>query len=473
MSSINTETKQKIETWFEQHKDEMICDLGKVIAVNSVRTAAEDGAPFGKGPREALARAAAMLESRGLEVNNFEDIIITADIGPQPPVMGILAHLDVVDAGDGWNTDPYEMAIKDGKIYGRGTVDNKGPAIAAMYAMFCARDLCPKLKSGARLILGSGEETGCTDIGQYISKNEAPPNVFTPDADYPVVNTEKGRAAVFFGTSWEKDVKLPRVVSLTGGKTINIVPNRAEAVVEGFTINQLETYCMISSAQTGAKIAVSAGEAGLTITAEGTSTHAATPDLGVNAQTAILDMLSAIPFADSKAYDCIKALNRLFPHRDYYGKALGVAMEDEISGKLTLSFGVMRLTEYEFAGNFDSRTPACADKVDLMGMIREALDKEGIAITNSNMSTCHHTPGDSLFIRTLLGIYEDYTGNAGECLAIGGQTYVHNIEGGVAFGCEMPGIENHIHGANEFIGVEQLVVSAKMFAHTIIEMCGN
>ena len=88
------------------------------------------------------------------------------------------------------------------------------------------------------------------------------------------------------------------------------------------------------------------------------------------------------------------------------------------------------------------------------------------------MSRCHHTPGDNDFVKSLLRIYEDYTGNPGQCLAIGGQTYVHEIPGGVAFGCEMPGTENHIHGANEFIGIDQLIISAKMFAQAIIETCG-
>jgi succinyl-diaminopimelate desuccinylase len=193
----------------------------------------------------------------------------------------------------------------------------------------------------------------------------------------------------------------------------------------------------------------------------------------VNAQTALIDMLAGMPFAETKGYQYICALSRLFPHGDYNGRALGIAMSDEESGELTLNFGVLGFTDTEFSGNFDSRTPACADETDLTGMVREAFEREGINLTNSKISKCHHTPQDSEFVQTLLRIYEEYTGNPGGCLIMGGQTYVHEIEGGVAFGCKMPGVNNNVHGANEFTSVEHLIVSAKMFAQAIIDICGE
>ena len=474
MRSMNVnraQTMRRIEDWFGLHRDEMIEDLGRLLAINSVRSAAENGAPYGSGPRAALALARSMLEERGFAVSDFEDIIITADLGPSPPLMGILAHLDIVAAGDGWETDPFAMTIKDSRIYGRGATDNKGPAVASMYAMYCARDLFPELQSGFRLLLGSGEEVGCLDIAQYIEKNDPPPNVFTPDADYPVVNIEKGRITPFFRASWEKYAELPRVISIVGGKTTNVVPGSAEAIVEGFSFDEADKYCLEYSSKTGAVISAREDGGQMIITAEGVSTHAASPHLGINAQTALVEMLSAMPFARSAGFEYIRALNRLFPHGDYLGRALGIAMSDEKSGELTVNFGVLNYTMVDFTGNFDSRTPACADKADLPGMVQTALLREGITMTDHTLSHCHHTPEESPFVRTLLSIYEEYTGGAGECLAIGGQTYVHEIPGGVAFGCEFPGADNSIHGAGEFIGVEQLLISAKMFAMAIIDMC--
>jgi len=463
--------RQKIEDWFEKNSDEMIKDLGRFVEIKSVKGPPAPGAPFGPASREVLKLAEDMLLQRGFEVDVFEDVMISADLGPEPPVMGIAAHLDVVAAGEGWDTDPYTMVVKDGRIFGRGVSDDKGPSIASMYALYCVRDLFPELSRGFRLILGSAEETGCEDIARYLEKVEPPRYVFTPDAYYPLVNVEKGRVTAYFSASWEKEDGLPRVISITGGKTMNVVPNRAEAVVEGFRLDEVEMQCMISSAQTGALITVYAGEDGIVITSEGTSTHAATPELGLNAQTALIDMLASMPFADSKSRDYVRALNQLFPHGDYHGKALGIAMCDDISGDLTLNFGVLQLTEIGFSANFDSRTPACADETDLIGMIADVLGSEGIALTNSVISNCHHTPESDEFVQKLLGIYTEYTGNQGECLIMGGQTYVHEIPGGVAFGCKPPGVDNFIHGANEFISIDQLIVSAKMFAHAIVDMC--
>jgi len=464
------ELRIKIDNWFDEHSDEMINDLAGIIAVNSVRSKSEKGAPYGVESRAVLTLAQTMLEKRGFEVNVFEDMMITAELGPTPPLLGILAHLDIVDAGEGWDTDPLKLSIKDGKLYGRGVLDNKGPAVAAMYALYCARDIYPKLRNGVQLILGSGEETGFDDVAQYLKKNTPPPNVFTPDAEYPVVNIEKGRFVPFFGAKWEKDTTLPRVISITGGKTPNVVPNHAKAVIEGFSAEDAELFCREYSDKTGVIISAASDSNMINITAEGTAAHASLPERGNNAQTALLKMLAEMPFAKSCGFDYICALSRLFPHGDYHGTALGIDKSDDKTGRITVNFGVLRFTEFEFSGNFDSRTPACSDD-DLFGKTKAALEREGIDITYHDIKKCHHTPEETEFVQKLLNIYEEYTGQPGKCISMGGLTYVHDIPGGVAFGCVMPGEDNRAHGANEFVDLNQLVLSAKMFTQAIIDMC--
>ncbi|MCL2152816.1 MAG: Sapep family Mn(2+)-dependent dipeptidase [Oscillospiraceae bacterium] len=463
--------RQEIDDWIESHVDEMSADLGRLMEVKSVKGPIEDGAPYGAGPKAALELAGSILEARGFETQMFEDMVITADLGLDPPELGILAHVDVVDAGEGWNFDPYKMTLSEGKIYGRGALDNKGPAIAAMYAMFCARDICPNLKKGVRLILGSGEEVGCEDIARYRSENTLPPNLFTPDADFPVVNVEKGRITQFFGATWDKDTTLPRVISITGGKTVNVVPNQSMAVVEGLGISEAEAFSKEYSAKTGALISASMEGGRITINAVGTAAHSAVPREGNNAQTALVEMLAAMPFAPSNGFGYIQALNRLFPHGDYNGSALGIAMNDKLSGTLTVNFGVLELSETGFTANFDSRTPACADETDLPGMIRAALEGEGVTLTDITHSKCHHTPENSKFVQTLLRIFEEYTGKPRKCVKTGGQTYAHGIPGGVAFGCAMLGTNYNMHGANEFFGLQELIASVKMFTSAIIDLC--
>jgi len=480
--SNREELRNKIDVWFDKYSDDMLSDLAKLIEINSVRSKSEAGAPYGTNSRKVLALAQSMLEDRGFNVSLFEDMMITVDFGPAPPHMGILAHLDIVEAGEGWDTDPLKMILKDGNLYGRGVVDNKGPSVAAMYALYCIRDICPQLRHGVQIILGSGEETGFDDITQYLKKNAAPPNVFTPDAEYPIVNIEKGRFVPVFGAKWEKDTRLPRIISITGGNTPNTVPNYAQAVVEGFSIKEVEKFCSEYTQKTGVEIGVTVQPGNdiktdepspCLITAEGTSAHASLPELGNNAQTALIEMLVAMPFAMSTGFEYLCKLNKLFPHGDYRGTALGIDMSDEKTGRITVNFGVLRFTEYEFSGNFDSRTPSCADEVDLFGTVKSTLNHNSIDISYHDITGCHHTPEETEFVQKLLNIYEEYTGQDGKCIAIGGLTYVHDLKGGVAFGCAMPGDDNKVHGVNEFISKEQLITSAKMFTQAIVDMCGG
>jgi len=339
-----------------------------------------------------------------------------------------------------------------------------------MYAMYCVRDLFPDLKHGVQILLGSAEETGFDDIISYRETNILPPNVFTPDAGFPLINVEKGRYVQAFGAKWEKSKELPRIVSITGGKTQNVVPNHATAVIEGFSKDEAETFCKEFTTKTGVNLSVSE-ELMLTITAEGTAAHASMPERGNNAQTALIKMLTSMPFAESESFLNLKALDRLFPHGDNHGKALGVDMKDDIAGRITVNFGVLRFDELEFSGNFDSRTPICADKTDLTDMTRYALENEGLSVSYFDIIESHHVPEDSRFVKNLLRVYEEYTGKPGYCYAMGGLTYAHGIPGGVAFGCTMPDDDNRVHGASEYISKEQLILSAKMFAMSIVDFC--
>lgn len=462
---------QRIDDWFNTHTDEMIEDLAALVEINSVRGEAEPGAPYGAAPKAVLNLAARMLESHGLSVVNFEDRMISADIGSGAAELAILAHLDVVGVSDGWESDPFTLTERDGMLFGRGTSDDKGPATAAMYAMYAAAEINPALKKRCRIILGSAEETGCEDIGIYTAKNEMPPCVFSPDSNFPVVNTEKGRFVAEFSAKWDDSGELPRVTEITGGDTANIVPKVATAVVQGVDMGELVRLCREYSEKTGAQITAEGYNGTAIIAAEGVSAHASHPESGINAQTALLSLLAALPLAPGGAASYIKKLSELFPHGDWNGDAMSVKMADEISGELTLNFGVLKLNQGGFTANFDSRTPACADDADLPARVRATLTDAGLTVDDIDATKCHHTPADGPFVKTLLEIYEDYSDLPGECLALGGSTYVHGIPGGVAFGCELPGIDNRIHGANEFIGRDQLVMSAKMFTRAILEIC--
>lgn len=469
--SRESHLRREIERWFEREKDNMLRDLGRLIAVRSVREEPLPGKPFGEGPAAALREAEEILREMGFAPVNFENLVVTADLNGREPVLGILCHLDVVPEGSGWSTDPFKATIKDGKIYGRGAADDKGPAIAAMYALKAAREIAPELTRGCRIILGSAEETGHEDLTEYRKAHAMPPNLFTPDADYPVVNLEKGRLSPLFEAKWEKSEALPRLAFLTGGETANRVPDQARAEVLGVSMEDVEPLCRRFTEETGARLTAEPMEGGVRVFAAGVGAHAAEPEKGVNAQTALLALLRNLNLADCGSTRAVTALCRLFPHGDTAGRALGIAVEDELSGALTLNFGVLKIDERGLSGGCDLRLPLASTEENTDRALKNALEDAGFTVTGMEKSLVHHTPADTPFVQTLLRVYEAYTGEKGQCQSVGGQTYVHGIPGGVAFGCAFPGTDNRMHAADEFAVIDELILSARMFTQVILEMC--
>lgn len=463
--------RKEIETYFKENKNRILRDIARLIAIKSVREDEKPNMPYGEGPYNALVEATAIAHELGFEVHNFDNHVITVEAGPQPAELGILAHLDVVPEGDGWTFEPYRMLEKDGKIYGRGVIDDKGPAILALYAMAAAKAIAPTLKKGIRIILGTAEETGSEDLDYYFKQATPPPFSFSPDASYPVINIEKGFHSPIFSQNWEDDKTLPRVTHIQGGVTKNIVTLKAYALTEGLDQAKVEAACRAHEEKAGVKFTVTTTDTGLRIDALGVSAHAAFPQEGKNAQTALLALLCELPLADSASSRAIRAMHELFPYGDNEGKAIGVAQKDDISGALTLVFSVLKLTETGFTGRYDSRVPLCGTWENMGSIAIDALKAKGFTVEHERMSAPHHTPAELPFVKTLLDVYEDYTGNKGECIAIGGGTYVHDIEGGVAFGCEMPGVDYRIHGADEFAVIDELMLSGTMFAQIILDMC--
>lgn len=464
--------RKEIEAYFAQNRDRMIADIARLVNIKSVREDAQPGMPFGEGPCRALHEAMAVAGELGLDVANFDNYVMTAEAGPQPAELGILAHLDVVPEGAGWTVaEPYRMTEKDGRIYGRGTSDDKGAAVVSLYAAAAARAIAPQMKKGVRIILGTAEETGSEDLDYYFKKQTPPPFSFSPDAGYPVINIEKGHHSPVFSQTWPVDTALPRVTFFQGGVTKNIVTREAWALTEGLDPDVTATVCRKHEELTGVRFTLSKTDTGLRIDALGIPAHAASPDAGRNAQTALLGLLSDLPLHDSPCARAIRALHELFPYGDNEGRAIGVAQKDDISGALTLVFSVFKLNETGCEGCYDSRTPLCATWENMGSIAVAALKARGFAVTREKMGAPHHTSADLPFVKTLLKVYEDYTGNKGECVAIGGGTYVHDIEGGVAFGCELPGTDNHIHGADEFAVIDELMLSARIFTQVILDMC--
>ncbi len=463
-------TKQ-IFDYIEQNKDNMVSDIAELIAIPSVRGEEKPGAPFGENPAKALKKALEICQSHGFAVKNIENAIGYADMNDKELELGILAHMDVVPVSDGWVTDPFTMAEKDGIIYGRGVADDKGPAVAALYAMKAIKELNIPLKKNVRLILGSDEECGSGDLPYYFNNEKTPKYSFSPDAEFPVINTEKGRFAPFFTSEVSLEGAMPRVCGFNSGSVINAVPDEAVIVVSGLTAEDIRSVAEKISEKISATFIIEDGEK-IKITVKGRAAHASIPHTGINALTAGLELIKALPLADCKSTRLFKALAELFPHGDTEGNALGIAREDEISGKLTASLDIMSFDGTLFKGAADLRLPLACTKENTVDVIEAALKQVGLELRVNRMSKPHHVPSELPFIKTLLRSFETVTGQKGECVAMGGGTYVHDIENGVAFGPVMLESVTNMHGANEQIKVDELLTAAKIYALAIADICG-
>ena len=465
--------RDQIDRYIESKKEEMLKDLGTLVRIDSQRTEASEGKPFGDGPARVLDEALKLMSGYGLKVTDYDHYAVTGDYGNGEKVLDILAHLDVVPVSDEWTvTAPFEPKIVDGRIYGRGTSDNKGPAVAALYAIRAVKDLGIGLSGSVRLILGSDEECGSSDLKHYYSIEKEAPYTFTPDADFPVINLEKGRLALPFTASAPEEGNTV-ILSFEGGDKVNVVPQNAHALIRtGTDCSLVRKAADEIGTQTGVTIRTEEKDDGILISVRGTAAHGSTPELGCNAVTALLRLLSFL-MADEHHHtsDLIKGLDRLFRHGDTKGTAMGIAMQDEKAGELTMNLGILKISDGRLYGEFDIRAPLCANDDNLTAVVRKNLAQIGIKMEDGKMKKPHYVPEDLPFIRILLESYEHYTGEKGECLSTGGGTYVHDLERGVAFGCTMPGEDTHMHGDDEFMEISSLLLSAKIFADVIVKMC--
>lgn len=463
---------EKIDAYFEREKENLLSDLGSLIRIPSVRGEASEVAPFGEEPKKALEKMLSIAKNYGFSVKNIDGYAGEISFNGEDARLAMLGHLDVVPEGDGWTFPPYEMTEKDGKIYGRGTSDDKGPVIAALYAMKCVRELGVKLAGDVRLIVGTSEETGGNDIEYYSEHRGMPPMVFTPDSTFPVTNVERGHFSKHFTLDIDPDASSGgKVVSFNGGFVINAVPNKAKAVLSGFSYESVSALSKSVHGETGVELSLTEENGKIEVLAVGSGAHASTPELGNNPITVLVKLISMLD-SDSATVKPFKALSAFFPHGKTRGEGLGVAMKDEVSGELTMTLDILNFDGAHFDGAFDSRVPLCANEENLAFKVRDELLKAGFALDSTFITPIHYVDENSEFIKKLLEAYEEVSGRKGYCEAIGGGTYVHDIEGGVAFGAIMPDVDTNMHGADEFMPIDDLITAAKIFAKAIISICG-
>ena len=422
------------DKWIEDHKEELIEDLRGALRFRTLEGEAAPGAPFGQPVKDCLEYTLGKAAALGLKTRDLDGYCGIIDAGEGDEMLGILAHLDVVPEGTGWDHDPYGAEIADGRIYGRGSLDDKGPAYASIYALKAVLASGVPFKRSVRIILGCNEETNMGCISHYKEVERIPDLSFSPDGEFPITNSEKSILHCTYKADFDSQIEM------SVGEAANVVPGEASCTIT-------DGGLQVAIKQVG-KIA-----------------HASLPWEGENAlQKLFLELKDEyLEGMDRIAVDTLCDAFKM----EYYGQSLGLDKADE-SGRLTLNVGVMRWNSKGFELTLDLRCPVSLPECYIQERLELALAPIGGKIVSWKYKPGYSIPDDSEIVTKLLKVYKDRTGQAdAKPKRIGGGTYSRELPNAVSFGPEGYMCEASCHVANEFIGIDQLVMNAKMIADAI------
>lgn len=456
----------------DELKDDIIKSTQNLVKIKSVEEDALEGMPFGEGPYKALEYSLNLANDLGLETKNLDGYAGHIDLGDGDETVGVLAHLDVVPEGDGWTYNPYGGEIHDNKIYGRGTIDNKGPAIAVLYAMKALKDAGVPLNRKIRLILGTNEETGWGCMDYYFKNEKAPNMAFTPDADFPVIYGEKGIIVFDLVYKMNNPVDCDVVLKdVKGGNAPNMVPDFAEALLEVKDFDELMKGYKVYKAKKDYPVFISKEGDFVKVTANGVSAHGSTPEKGENAISYLMDYLGFIFTGECSICNFINLYNERIAFK-HHGEGIGCGFEDEISGKLNFNPGMISLDNGKITLRINVRYPIKSSAKEVYDGIRENIKDTTIELVegNSDMKPLY-VPKDNFMVQKLMSVYREETGDTdSEPITIGGGTYARTMENAVAFGPMFPGQKDVAHQKDEFISIDQLMKITRIYAKALYEL---
>lgn len=419
--------------------DTLLKNTMSLLAIDTVQGEKKEGAPFGEGNRKALDYVLDLAKDLGFKVKNLDGYVGYADYGDSEEVFGILGHLDTVPIGKNWTTNPYGE-IKDDVIYGRGAVDDKAPILACLYAVKENADhFTPNKK--IRLIFGSNEESGWACIDHYNKHEDMPKIGFSPDADFPVINCEKGIV------NFKLTFPMPNGIEISGGDRANVVPPECTATVNG---KEYKT--------------------------QGKAAHAAHAFEGENAIVKMFKKLGGeVPLFQQLA-DAFS---------DCYGNGVGLKQADDNDGALILNLGTAQTvdnTSKNFKNNsevltaeklleivIDIRYPSSITEDDIRTILTSQF--ENAEITKTHFHLPLYVDKHHYLVQTLLSAYNDITSENAEPITIGGGTYARALSLGVAFGPVFPKQPLPIHCPDERLPLDQFKLIYKIYVEAIKRLC--
>lgn len=474
---MDKELEAQIDAYVDEVWPDVLDDIEALVSHPSLADYdhPEPGAPFGKDARAALDCALGIAKKLGYKTSDAAGYMGMADIaGETDKQIATICHIDVVPAGPGWNTDPFKMERREGWLLGRGVIDDKGPAVLSLYAGAYLIKHGIKPRYSFRALLGSDEETGMTDVPHYLADHKAPDFLFTPDAEFPVCNAEKGQFAATFKSA---RIEGGRIVSWSGAEATNAIPS--ESICE-LAIDASELPAPVANAD---RIDVtSLGEGRAQIFAHGIGGHASMPEGTINAIKLVVEYLREVEEAFEAEHkkllapaehEFIKFL--AFVHADTAGCGLGIDCASDAFGPLTCNAGTITVHDGRIEQTIDVRYPDSTCDEVMIEAIEPLVERFGVEMVKGRGVPPFSCAADDPCVRALITTYNEITGKDEKPFAMGGGTYARHFPRAVSFGPEEPTTElpawgGQMHGPNECASEDLLKQALKIYIVALLRL---
>ena len=467
----------------EMYKDDIIQETGELIRFKTYAT----DVPNRENPefikqKEYLRSLAVKL---GLGFRDVGGYIQEIWIGEGAGSFGLMSHSDVQPVDETqWKSDPWSGAIKDGTIWGRGAVDDKGPVVAILYGMRALLDTGFPLKKKIILLIGTDEESANEDVETYLKTNTAPDQTIVVDSNYPVICAEKGWCGSWLelplSTAMPEGIGLA-IVSLESGFSPSIVPEKATAkllarggMIDIYFLGLRSEVERFAKRRAGAKMAITTKADTLIVTASGKSVHSAAPETGHNALMDLLVFLDGSVKPLTNEYSLLAKFAATNIGFELDGGKLGIKYKDSFMGPVTVSANMFQKTDSTALFMFNFRIPKGMDEQNIEKTLQARYD-EFAAATGVRLHATHYISSplyndpESPFVQRLLGIYNSVSGEQRVPESIGGGTYAKRIPNAVVFGPALPDEEYLGHQPNEHIKISTLIRNIEILTHTMFD----
>ena len=430
---------QQFETPLNNVQNKFIQGLRRIMKINSVKGPAAPGAPFGMGPKKALTETLELAKELGFKTMIINDAMGYAQLGDNNEnYIGVVGHLDVVHEGTDWDYPPFDLTLDNEVFYGRGVLDNKGPIIANLYALYVIKEMNLPLTKTIRIIFGTDEESGSLDIPMYLKKEKPPIYGYTPDCKYPAVYGERGVLGVQITTE-VTDLSQSVLSHFEGNFDRSAIPDTLSYTISG------TDYSI-----------------------KGKRAPSNAPDMGKNVITLFAEAVREMPQITGEFKNYLTWLASSL-HDKHDGSGLGINFYDEESGYLALTPYELLFNDNQITLNISMRYPVSIKKEDILTQLSQHLPEHSqVTVTRDMPSTYfdkHHP-----MVQIMTEVYEYATGLDGTPVTTTGATYARSMPNIIAFGPSFPGQKGIAHNKNEYMDKKDLMKNLEIYTYLLAEL---